>query len=140
MEDRGIVYRGNARVYLQGVGALQPIDINNLEYYTYYVGTEVSLIKVKDYRQEPNQAALAEIENRSKGKFAHAFNQPAEVEIRENGENVEIKMLPGKEDIASPILWMGVINDGKMPVQKITWEVLKLLNDNAIAFAVLVQD
>ena len=140
MEDRAIVYRGNARVSLQGVGALQPIEIDNPDYYTYFVGTADSSIKVRDHRQEPNRAALEEIENRSVGEFADVFNQPAEVEIRENDGEVEIEMLPGRFDTASPILWMGVIYDRQMPVHNITWEALKPLGNNATAFAVLVTE
>ncbi|HEY5730129.1 MAG TPA: hypothetical protein VIS72_08765 [Anaerolineales bacterium] len=140
MDNAVIIYRGNVRVYLQGMGALQPVNIGNSEYHIYYVGTEESSIIIKDHRHEPNQAALAKLENRFEGEFADVFNQPAEVEILENEGKVEIEMLPGKQDAESPILWMGVIFDGKMSVHNITWETLKPISANVTAFAVLVND
>lgn len=140
MDNKDVIYQGNARVYLQGRGALQPTNVGSSECYTYFVGTEASAIKIKDYRQEPNRAAAAKIENRLEGEFADVFNQPAEIEIKKEDGVVEITMRPGKQDNISPMLWMGVIYDGKMPVHKITWEVLKPIEDNATAFAVLVDD
>lgn len=138
--NKGNVFRGNARVYLQGKGALQPIDTSSSNFHTYYVGTEESSIVVKDHRQEPVQAAKAELEERTQGVFADIFNQPAVVEISDNDGNIEIEMLSGKQDDDAPILWMGVIYDGKMPVHNIFWETLKPIRENATAFAVLIND
>lgn len=133
-----VVYRGNARVYLQGKGALQPVDISDSNCYTYFVGSAESSIKLLDFRHEPNQAAEAKLENRLNGEFADIFNQPAEVDISEKNGNVEIELKPGKQNNESPILWIGVINDGKMPVHKIAWETLKPIQGGTIAFAALV--
>ncbi|RPJ26925.1 MAG: hypothetical protein EHM33_09880 [Chloroflexi bacterium] len=140
MTNSDIIYSGNARVYLEGKGALQPVDVSDPNCYTYFVGSVESAIKIKDFRPEPIHAAEAKIQNKLVGEFADVFNQPAEIEIIEEDENIEIAMRPGKQDSVSPILWMGVIYDGKMPVHKITWEALKPIRDDATAFAVLVSD
>lgn len=140
METKDNIYSGNARVYLQGKGALQPLDTSSSEFHTYYVGTEESSIIIKDCRPEPVRAAKATLENNIEVEFADIFNQPAEVEISEKDGNVEIKMQPGKQDDMSPILWMGVIDDGKMPVHNITWEALKPIRGDSTAFAILVND
>jgi hypothetical protein len=140
MNNEEIIYEGNARVYLQGKGALQPIATKDIDCYTYFIGTETSSIQIKDYRTEVNQVAKAALEKRFNGEFADIFNEPARIEIFEAEGIIEIKMHPGQSDSTSPILWMGVIYDGKMPAHEITWESLKPIEGNAIAFAVLVDD
>ncbi|MDL1911737.1 hypothetical protein FBQ81_13775 [Chloroflexi bacterium CFX6] len=133
-----LVYRGNARIYLQGKGALQPVDISDINCYTYFVGSVESSIKLLDFRYDPNKAAEARLNNRLDREFADIFNQPAEVDISEKNGNVEIELKLGRQDNESPILWIGVIDDGKMPVHKIAWETLKPIQGGAIAFAALV--
>lgn len=134
------IYRGNARVYLQGKGALQLVDKSDSDCYTYFVGSIESSIKIKDFRKEPIEAAQAIVESRSYSDFASVFNQPAEIEITECERNIEIKMHSTTRNEFLPILWIGVIHDRKMPVHKIAWEALRSIREDLTAFAILVND
>ena len=140
MEHENQIFHGNARVYLQGKGALQLVDRSNSQCYTYFIGSVESAIKVKDFRQKPIQAAQAIIEGGFEQEFAEVFNQPAEIKIVGCKDSIEIEMRAGKDEETSPILWMGVINDEKMPVHQIEWETIKPIFGNIAAFAALVND
>lgn len=133
-------FEGYVNIYLQGKGALQPIDINIQDPFSYYVGSPASKILVKDFRKEPTDAAKLTLLGKSKSEFADVFNQPAMVSIDEKEYGVEIELKDCTEKGNFPTLWLGVIYDGKMPVHKITWEALIPIDDNATAFAILVND
>lgn len=140
MKHKKQIFQGNARVYLQGKGALQLVDKSNAQCYTYFIGSMESEIKIKDFRQEPIQAAQATIEGRFDLEFAEVFNEPAQIKIVNSEDSIEIEMHPGKDEGNPPTLWMGTIIDGKMPVQKTEWEEIRPIYDGRVAFAALVKN
>jgi len=133
-------FKGNVRVYLEGEQALVPVELHPPDEMKYFIGAEQTHLIIKDFRKNPNQAAQKAIAGETGTEFADVFNQPAWVEVSENAGALEIDM---REETAKPgerpILWLGVIRDGKMPVHKLAWEVLRPTSETAIAFAALVE-
>lgn len=138
MKSKNLTYCGNTLVYLQGAGALQPLEKAATGYIVYFVGSKESCMIIKDYRQEPIQAAEAAIRNNFRGEFSEIFNQPAYIEVFEDSDNIEIIMCPGHKESASSILWLGIICDGKIQVHEFEWEIFKSISDNSTAFICLV--
>ena len=54
-----------------------------------------------------------------------------------NEEKVEIELYDGEEVNYSPTLWLGVLNDNLMPNIDTEWEILRPINVQSTAFAVL---
>jgi hypothetical protein len=140
MKKGNLIFRGNVRLYLEGLGALVVIDRSNMDQITYCVGSLASSILIRDHRPKPINAALNTIDGNETTEFAECFNQPAWSEIRESGNKVEIDLFHADAKGDLPILWMGVIRDGKMPVHSILWEVLRPSEESVTAFAALIED
>jgi hypothetical protein len=139
MKDQKIIYQGGAAIYLQGLNALElAASENEHSHMSYFVGSPESTIQVNDYRASSQSAAERALGGEGAFEFADVFNQPAWVMIKENQEATEIEIRDGEEMKDKPLLWLGVIDDGLMPVQEILWENLRALNDDRVAFAALV--
>jgi len=134
------VYEGNVSVYLEGQKALLPVEVNSPDEMTYFIGAEQTNLIIKDFRRNPNQVAERVIAGEEGLDFAEIFNQPAwvRVEVIEETGALEINMHETQAEVNFPVLWLGVIRDGKMPVQNIEWEVLRPTDMSATAFAALV--
>ena len=135
----GLQFQGNAQVYLQGQEALEPVLTASNGHMVYYVGRPDSLIRVEDYRSEPNRAAKQAITSFNDEGFADVFNQPAWVEIYELEECTKIVMFDGTADSTQPILWLGVWESDEMNDYTILWETMRSIGEKQVAFAILVE-
>lgn len=140
MHESNVMYCGNVRIYLEGINALMPVKTQLEGQMNYFVGTSASSIQIKDYRQAPIQAARLVLKGCQNIEFADIFNQPAWAEVREGEEGIDIHLQEGSADENDPVLWLGVIHNGLMPIREIDWEVLKPVSPTEIAFAALVRD
>ncbi len=140
METKDVVYQGNANVYLEGDRAFLPLELDNPEKIVYSIGAQHTHLVVHDYRIKSNSVARQILSGNTSMEFAEAFNQSAWVEIFQQEGGLEINLHECLSKGQFPILWMGVIRDGKMPVHKLAWEILKPVEEFATAFAALVQN
>jgi len=139
MEEKKLIFEGCVRVYLQGVNALRPIKSSIPSKMEYHIGSENTGLIVKDYRCDPVIAAQCTLSGETENDFADIFNQSAKVEVYQVQDGATIEMHEASADEISPLLWMGVIYDGKMSVHRIFWEILKPVDTKAIAFAALIE-
>ncbi len=137
MSDRKLEYRGYARVYLQGADALEPTPECDERQMTYFVGSEQSSILVSDYRPVSVTAAKRALEGVDTAAFAESFNQPAWIEIRTQGETAEIKLRDCRAQDGLPVLWMGTVEGEELPEHQAAWEVVRRLERERLAFAVM---
>lgn len=136
--DGQLHFRGSARVYLQGLNALEVAEPISEKMMVYFIGGPESSIKVKDLREQPNKASHAALQGQGVFEFADVFNQPANVHVYASDNETEITLEETSDSDADRTLWLGVIDTGKIPVHTICWEVLKPLQDNRIAFAAII--
>ena len=136
MVETPLIYKGNANIYLQGLGALEPITTqsNLMEYFVAY---PESKILVRDFRKNVAELANKILEG-DNANFPEIFSQPAWIEIRSTKDAAEILIKDGINENHEKTLWLGVIRDSKMSVQDVDWEIIKSVNDNEFAFAALV--
>ena len=144
MSSENYLYQGNVHIHLQGPRALLPVETRREDQVTYFIGSKRSRLLIRDFREEPIQAAQRAPLGIQGAEFAVAFNQPAyaEVAVTENGkepEKVEINLHPAKEDDNTPVLWLGVKNDLLMPMLDIEWEILRPISAKRIAFTAMVR-
>lgn len=144
MANETYVYQGNVHVHLQGPQALLPIDSHREDQVTYFIGSKKSRLLIRDFREEPIQAAQRAPLGIQDAEFAVAFNQPAyaEVAVTTNGsepEKVEINLRPAQDNEDIPVLWMGVKNDLLMPMLDIEWEIMRPISAKKIAFTAMVR-
>lgn len=144
MAHETYVYQGNVHVHLQGPHALLPIDSQREDQVTYFIGSKKSKLLIRDFREEPIQAAQRAPLGIQGAEFAVAFNQPAyaEVAVTKNGsepEKVEINLRPARDKDDIPVLWMGVKNDLLMPMLDIEWEIMRPISAKKIAFTAMVR-
>lgn len=144
MANENFLYQGNVHIHLQGPHALLPIDSTREDQVTYFIGSKKSKLLIRDFREEPIQAAQRAPLGIQGAEFAVAFNQPAyaEVAVVENGsepEKVEISLRPAKGRDDSAVLWMGVKNDLLMPMLDIEWEIMRPISAKKIAFTAMVR-
>ena len=144
MAHETYVYQGNVHVHLQGPHALLPIDSQREDQVTYFIGSKKSKLLIRDFREEPIQAAQRAPLGIQGAEFAVAFNQPAyaEVAVTKNGsepEKVEINLRPAQDKEDIPVLWMGVKNDLLMPMLDIEWEIMRPISAKKIAFTAMVR-
>ena len=142
MDTRDILYQGNVNIYLEGQRALLPIThLEESDNMAYFIGSDNTRLLVRDFRKTPNDVAKQVLSGDNSVEFADVFNQAAWLEVQEQNGNVEFNIHESYDKGDFPILWLGVIRAGKMPVHNIAWEVLRPLDDEAsVAFAVLVQN
>ncbi len=133
-------FRGNVLVYLEGEKALLPILVQPPHQMEYLIGAEYTGLIIKDFRMGPNLAAAQVINGNKDFDFSSHFNQPAFAEVSEENGTLQINLYETDVDNDYPILWLGVIRDGKMPVQNVIWEVLRPASQKDVAFAALVMD
>jgi len=134
-----IEYAGDVCVCLQGKNALQVGSVRNLALMTYFIGSGDSMLRIQDFRQKPNRAALETLEDRNKTVFSIEFSKPAKADIRGNEELLEIRLHDAGTSQNLPTLWIGVIEGNRKPVQPVDWEIIKPVSDKTFAFAALVQ-
>ena len=144
MSSENYLYQGNVHIHLQGQHALLPIGSQREDQVTYFIGSKKSRLLIRDFREEPIQAAQRAPLGIQGAEFAVAFNQPAyaEVAVTENGnepEKVEINLRPAKKDDNIPVLWLGVKNDFLMPMLDIEWEILRPISARKVAFTAMVR-
>lgn len=134
-----LIFRGNAQIYLQGQDALEPIDFSLDGCMVYYIGSVESGIKVEDFRFEPNHKAKQAILTLDDTDFADVFNLPANVEIFDCGDLIEIRLRDGIAFDEDPMLWLGVWNENEIGNYSILWEEIKRINNDKFAFALVLE-
>lgn len=138
-----VFFQGNVQIHLQGNEALLPVETLQKNRITYYIGDQDTALLVRDYRQAPIHAAHLAISGKDGKDFARIFNQPAYAKICISGENeeenIEIDLLPASDEKNMPVLWMGILNEPQIPAYKVDWEFLKPLDEDKVAFAILVR-
>ena len=144
MSTANYLYQGNVHIHLQGQHALLPIETQREDQVTYFIGSKKSRLLIRDFREEPIQAAQRAPLGVQGAEFAVAFNQPAyaEVSVTENGsepEKVEINLRPARDKDDIPVLWLGVKNDLLMPMLDIEWEIMRPISAKKIAFTAMVR-
>lgn len=138
MTDEIVYYHGSVKLYLQGRKALE-IRKQSPDHYSYYLGSKQSGIQVRDFRQDVCYAAQRAIEGDELNEFADIFNQPADVKINMNKEQIRIDICNNLEGDAVPTLWLGVVKDGdKLPLTYVDWEVYRALDNARTGFVALV--
>jgi hypothetical protein len=140
VNEKQLIFDGNVSLYLYGNGALKPIGAiaNNIS--SYYIGGVQSNLIIHDHRPEVVSAAQLVLGGHVEINFADVFNQDARAEIRYQVESdaMEIDLYEGSSGVQLPILWIGVLDNNRMPAYKVEWEVFKALEPNRTAFAALV--
>jgi hypothetical protein len=135
-----ILFDGNARVYLQGKDALQPIRTKS-DHITYYIGNRGTKLLLRDFRQQPVLAARRYLQGENGFEFADVFNQFSKVKVNvKETNNIEINLYDNADTKNSPTLWLGVLEDNLMPNHETDWEFLRPIDPNSTAFAVLVRE
>jgi hypothetical protein len=130
----------NTKVYLQGLKALKACKFEPSEEVSFVVGSDQSNIIVQDNRKNTLDAVEQILSGDKTVDFAEAFNLPAQVEIDDSEEVVQIKMSECPSKGYSQTLWLGVIRNQRMPVHEVAWEILRPLEKNATAFAAIVNE
>ena len=137
-------YLGNVYIHLQGRDALQPIHSNREDQITCFIGSRKSRLLLRDFREEPVQAANRAPAGIRGSEFALAFNQAAyaEVSLSRNGTEpakIEIQLRAAEKDENVPVLWLGVKDDLLMPMLDIEWEILRPIGTEKVAFTAMVR-
>jgi hypothetical protein len=138
MSEHEVKYQGEVDIYLQGQDALEP-TIAPPALMAYYVGCPSSKILVKDHRNRVAEAARLALSGIDEEKFANVFNEHAWVDIRSTDDQAEIEIFDGRGKGDVPVLWLGVISDGKMGAYDVDWEIIKPLGGTQFAFAAIVR-
>jgi hypothetical protein len=143
MSTRNSIYKGHVQIYLQGQNALIPVDATRDDQITYFVGSEQSELLIRDYRQKSVRAAQQALSGSNIEQFADVFNEPAYTEIFAPNETaeletVEVNLYPTAEFGDFPFLWLGVIDNLRMPTFDTDWEILRSICPTRIAFAAMV--
>ena len=125
-------------MYLEGKKALLPLIVDSPDAHSYFIGSKKTKLIIKDYRRDPNLAAQQVLSGNKELDFADVFNKPAWVEVHEVDDYLEIRLYEVLTQGDFPILWLGVNRDGKMPVHKLEWEILRPVRKSVTAFAALV--
>lgn len=139
--SKGInLYKGNVQIYLQGQNALISVDSTSEGKITYFVGSRNSKLLIRDFRKDPVLAAQRALSGLDGAEFASIFNQPAQIEIKEDQDHVQIDLHESSENDVNTMLWLGVTKDGNIPVHYMLWEKFTNIDDATLAFAALVND
>lgn len=135
-----ILYEGVANVYLQGNGALQPVGSFSSKCMNYSVGTCEEII-VRDFRPEPDLAAIRTLEGTTNLPFADIFSTPSYIKIQECKQGAQIDLMDAENIIESeiPTLWLGVTEKNTFHGYEPAWYILRKTQDNRNAFAILVE-
>jgi hypothetical protein len=144
MLNENVLYRGNVQIHLQGPRALLPVDTHQEDQVAYFIGSKKSKLLIRDFREQPIQAAQRNPAGIEGADFTVAFNQPAYAEVAmdalgEEPEPIEIHLRPARDDQDSPVLWLGVKNDELMPMLDIEWEIMRPISSKKIAFTAMVR-
>lgn len=144
MSKENYLYRGNVHIHLQGQNALLPIHSNREDQIACFIGSKKSKLLIRDFREEPVQAANHAPSGVKGSEFVVAFNQPAYAEVsvsRQAGtsEKVEINLRPADKNEDFPVLWLGVKNDLLMPMLDIEWEIMRPISVEKVAFTAMVR-
>jgi hypothetical protein len=135
------LFQGHVNVYLQGKKALAPFGKLGRDLIRYYVGNSNTRITVRDHRKGPVNAVHQILSGDRNLKFSEQFNQPASITIKRHSRGITVELHDGEnQETSDAILWLGVFNDGKMPVHRITWHVFKPVNETSTAFIAIVED
>ncbi|MCA1954043.1 MAG: hypothetical protein LDL12_02735 [Anaerolinea sp.] len=130
---------GPTQIYLQGKAVLQPIDWQNDDFITYFLGDEQSRITITDHRPFVNRQAQFAIQGMGQADFLNVFCQPALVTIDSDGQETNVVIEDTDDFVAKePILWMGVLEDNLLPANPLTWLHFEETKDHRIAFVGLV--
>lgn len=144
MSKENEIFQGNVQIYLQGQNALIPVGDIREDQMTYFIGAKNSNLLIKDFRQNPILAAQHVLSGLDGIQFADVFNQSAYAEIFVSNKNdetasVEIKLLPTEEIEDVPTLWLGVVDDFRMPMVDLEWEILRPISLEKVAFAAMAK-
>lgn len=136
------IFKGNVQIYLQGQNALDLVGEIREDQMTYFVGSNNSKILVRDFRSNSILAAHRALSGTDVAQFADFFNQSAYAEILITDVEtamIEINLyyMSGNGDF--PILWLGVIDDLRMPMFDTEWEILRPISLDRVAFAAMVK-
>ena len=134
-----VVFTGTTNVYLDGENALWVIDTNQNHHMDYYLGSPASKIKVTDFRLDSVNVAKQAIQNDHMNSFADTFNQSANVIIHNCGDETIVELHNPENETETHTLWLGVINDNRMPVHDIEWEIIHPISMSEVAFLVMIK-
>jgi hypothetical protein len=131
MSNTNYYFKGNVRVYLQGLETLE-IYLQSEGLYSYHLGSPRSKIRIRDFRRLSRDAACHALNGENIYEFADVFNQPALAKIREKNGKIRIDMHECTVDTPNPILWLGVVKDGNtIPLHIVRWEKFKAIEKNS---------
>jgi len=138
------IFQGNMHIYLQGQNALIPVGEIREDQMTYFVGAKDSELLIRDFRQNAILAAHRALSGVDETQFAEIFNQPACAEIfaldaESETRQIEINLQSIDENKDFPVLWLGVIDDLRMPMLDSIWEVLRPISLEKVAFVAIVK-
>jgi len=144
MSKENEIFQGNVQIYLQGQNALIPIGEIREDQMTYFIGAKNSNLLIKDFRQNPILAAQRALSGLDGVQFADVFNQSAYAKIFVSDKtnetaSVEINLLPAEEIEDVPTLWLGVVDDFRMPMIDLEWEILRPISLEKVAFAAMAK-
>ena len=135
---RKYFFEGPANIFLEGEGALWPLQILDYEKICYAVGASDTPIIINDYRASAIRAAYNAVDEQGQQEFADIFNQPSWIQVSEGADQVEIDLKELIHENSMSTLWLGVIHDMTMPVQPVVWQILKPVGKKSVAFAALI--
>jgi len=139
MSELEVLFEGNINVYLNGENALWVIDTNQTRNMDYYLGSPESKIKVTDFRYDSVNVAKQALQDEFMDSFADIFNQRANVIVRNRGDEVIVELHNPENETETRTLWLGVINDNRMPVHDVEWEIIHPISMSEVAFLVMIK-
>ena len=81
------------------------------------------------------------LQNKTCRKFADVFSRPGWIAVYSNNGLTEIEIHEGvAEENGNFTLWLGTIDDERMPVQDIKWEIIKPIDNETIAFVSIISN
>jgi hypothetical protein len=137
-----LIFDGDVQVYLYGQNALIPTSLTD-QALAMVIGIETSDLIVNEHRYKIIQLIKNTSPDSYPDGFLQSFNRPARVEIQyepnQKGLKIDLYDIETVTEDNIPILWMGVLENNRMPNYEVEWEVLKSIDGNNAAFCALVK-
>lgn len=133
-----IIFQGKASICLEGENALEVVKPAAAGRMEYYLGSPETNIRIIDYRQDANQAALRAIKSRKPEQLPDALSQPAKVQVLEAPDGTVVSLEECADRGEFPTLCIGVTHNGWMRSRRVAWDIMRPLGQAGMAFAALV--